>query len=125
MAQSKGFPSARGRAPGGPLPLAEVFERYQSFDEATLGDTLTTFGTFAGRPDSIVLAARTNGAVAVLTDRLDRELDTIVVPAGQTVETHIRAERVRARNATAGANALFSAHGKWASKAEAGSGYSE
>lgn len=117
------FPPARGRAPGVAVGTAEKYERYQSLDESTLTDTLTTLLTFAGKPDCIVLAARTNGAVAVLTDRLDRELDTIVIPAGTTVETHIAAERVRARNATAGSNALFSCHGKWAERAESTRGY--
>lgn len=118
-----GYPQARSRGPAGPLPLAEVYERIQGFGPTTQGDASAVLGTFSGRPDSIVLTSYTHGALFVLTDRLDRELDVIHVPAGSIHETHVRADRVYARNAIAGSNALASAHGKWASPAERSVGY--
>lgn len=117
------FPPTRLRGPAGPLPLAETYERIQSFGPSTQGDADAALGTFSGAPDSIVVSAQTNGALFRLTDRLDRELDVIHVPAGASVETHVRAERVYARNAVAGANALAAAHGKWAERAERSRGY--
>ncbi|MGH7393554.1 MAG: hypothetical protein ACREM3_29485 [Candidatus Rokuibacteriota bacterium] len=113
------FPPLRLRAGGAAPTTTEKYERYESTPaEVTLGDTDTVVITFAGQPDSIVLEARTQGALFTLTDELGRETHAIAVQAGATQETHISRRRVLGRNLVAGMNAAAFVVGKWAERGE-------
>jgi hypothetical protein len=104
----------------GPAPMAgDKYERYEGTPaEVTLADTEAVIITFSGKPDAISLSSRSFGAVVRFTDRLGRDADNIVILPNTTVHTHQSAEQVRARNLTAGSNALLSVIGKWASLGE-------
>lgn len=116
-ARSAEFPRARERWAGDPPAAPELYERIESPGvETTLGDTDAEVFTFSGRPDSIVLSARTNGALVTLVDELNRNTHPISILAGTTIETHVRARRVIARNLVGGSNAALSVHGKWAAR---------
>lgn len=117
------YPQPRARGAEVPPAVAELYERTEGPSaETTLADTDATVFTFSGRPESIVLSARTNGALVRLTDELDRESHSLTVLPNQTVETHIRARRVIARNLVAGSNAALSVIGKWAARRDAEQG---
>lgn len=109
----------------GVLPSATL--KYERIDgptsETTLGDSDAVVFTFSGRPDSIYLATRSFPAIVTLTDRLNREQSVLLVPVGAAVETFISRERVIARNAIAGSNAILSVLGKWAELDEPSSAY--
>lgn len=104
------YPSLR------PLPgpeagfTPELLWRVESTDgEVTLGDTNADLFTASGTPDKWRVTARANGALIVPTNILDQEEDAILVPAGETVEFYVPRRKLRARNATAAANATVSA----------------
>lgn len=100
--------------------LSERYERYESNEgETTLADTDATIIDFSGKPDAIILAARTNGALFTLTDRLNRETSEIVVAAGQQLTVRLAKQRVIGRNLVAGNNAAVNVVGMWAAPAEA------
>jgi hypothetical protein len=119
---NRGAPAMMGApAPGEAAswpPKYRTPERYGRY-EATAGfvavanDDATVI-TFSGRPDSIVLHALVGAVLVTLTDRLDRQTHVIPVGIGETLETHIAAERVIARENVADAGATLSVVGKWA-----------
>jgi hypothetical protein len=114
-----GFPSPRARARGAPTLIGEKYERYESTAGfVAVADTDTEVITFSGRPDSIVLHALVGAVLVTLTDRLDRQTHVIPVGIGETIETHIAAERVLARENVAAAGATLSVVGKWAEPAD-------
>lgn len=109
-----GYPPPReresNRAPGMP----ERFERYESPpDELTIGDALAEVFRFSGRPDSIVLAVRTNDCFVRLVNRGEAEQQEFLILESQPYETHYGAEIVMARNRLAGSNAQLNVVGKW------------
>jgi hypothetical protein len=109
------YPPDRLARPDGTGPrVAEKYERYESNGETTLADTIADVHTFSGRPDAIVLTARLFGALVTLTDRLNQETSEILVPVNTTVRTYLSREKVQARNAIAGSNAVLNAVGMWA-----------
>jgi hypothetical protein len=120
MPDRHSFPPARERAGGNPAGTTERFERGEgTAGEVTLGDTDAEIITFSGKPDTIFVQARTFGAIIRMTDRLGRgSLDGHVIHAGENFETHYAAERIIARNLTAGSNALLSVFAKWAERGQ-------
>jgi hypothetical protein len=115
----RGYPEQRERERGPAPHVGDKYERYEGTPaEVTLADTEAVIITFSGKPDAISLSARSFGAVVRFTDRLGRDPDNIVILPNTTVHTHMSAERVLARNLTAGSNALLSVTGKWASPGE-------
>lgn len=124
MCKDLGYPESRPRAVGA-LPAAAL--KYERIDgpasPVTVGDTDAEVFRFSGRPDTIMLAARAFSALVTLTDRLGREATTLLVPAGQSIETYIARDVVIARNAVAGSAAILSIVGKWAELDEASSAY--
>lgn len=111
------YPRARERDAGPAPVVGELYERAEGIAaEATLADTEALVFTFSGRPDSIVVTARSFGARVRLTDELGRESAPFTVLAGESIETHLRARKVYAANLVAGSNALLSVHGKWAAR---------
>jgi hypothetical protein len=105
-----------GRGAEGP-PRLDEFVAGESLATATaIGDADAEVGRFSGAPDSIVLQARANGAIFTLRTRDSTSGRIIVVQSGETIETHLRAEVVLARNLTAGMNAVVAVHGKWAAR---------
>jgi len=97
--------------------VLDQFVSYESLaTSTTLGDTDAEIGRFSGVPDSIVLTASANGALVTLRQRGREGNTTIRVLAGETVETHIAADVVVARNAVALSNAVLSVVGKWAAR---------
>lgn len=109
-----GYPALRPeRGYEGPA-LTEHYVSYETSNaETTLGDTDTEIIRFSGRPDSIVLTARTNGALVTIRQRGREGGTAITVPAGETIETDVRGEIILARNLVALSNAVLSVQGKW------------
>lgn len=107
------YPSGRerGRLVDGSYGLRS--DRYESNNETTLADTDATIITFSGRPDAIILQARSFPALVTLTDRMNRETSTILVQVGAALDAGISRERVIARNAIPGSNAILNVVGKW------------
>jgi hypothetical protein len=107
-------PSARcGPAP--PALLTDTFLDYQSTKGyVTIGDTVADVLAFSGFPDRIEITVLTFPAIVNLTDEQNREGPDIRIEAFGAYDAQIRARKVRARNATAGSNALVQVIGKWA-----------
>jgi hypothetical protein len=100
--------------------LAERFHRYESTDgEITLTDADSEVITFSGKPDLIVLAARTNGALVTLGDVDHAEESAITVLAGQHLELRLARRRVLGRNLVAGQGASLSVAGFYGEKENA------
>jgi hypothetical protein len=111
------YPVARPTRGVQPPPVLDLYDRYEVMTGATtLGDTDAEVGRFAGTPDSIVLTASANGALVTLRQRGREGRTAIRVLAGETVETHVAADVVVARNAVALSNAVLSVVGKWAAR---------
>lgn len=114
-----GFPPARTRARGANVGTVEKYERGEGPNgELTLADTEALVFTFSGKPDTIFVQARTNGAVIRMTDDLGRGSGFLTVHAGENFETHFSARKVFARNLTGGSVALLSIFGKWAERGQ-------
>jgi len=113
MEHTHGFPAPRARPRAWAPVTHETFHRYETNGETTLGDTDAEVWTFSGRPDSITISARAFPALVTLTDRLSRTESTILVQVGAPLDTRISRERVIARNAIAGSNAVLNVVGKW------------
>ena len=112
------------RAPGASPAAGLKYERIDGpAAPVTLGDTDAEVFRFSGRPDSIFLAARAFPAIVTLTDRLGREVTTLLVPVDAAVETYVARDRVLGRNAIAGSNAVLSVVGKWAELDEPSSAF--
>jgi hypothetical protein len=94
--------------------VREKYERYEASAETATTDTDAVLIDFSGRPDCIVLTARTAGALFTISDRHGRERSSIAVLAGTSQETHIGRERVLVRSLVAGTPASAHALGKWA-----------
>lgn len=124
MCKDRGYPEPRMRAVGA-LPAAAL--KYERVDgptaEITCADTEAEVFRFSGRPDTIFLSARSFPAIVVLTDRLNRERTTLLVPVNASIETFVARDTVRARNAIAGSAAIITVVGKWAELDEASSAY--
>lgn len=117
------YPPARGTAEAPRGALSELFHRYESSRaEVTTGATDAVVLTCSGRPHMLRLHARTNGALFTLTDRLSRELDQVVVQAGQPVELRIDRDVVLARDLVGGTHASVFAEAYYAQPAELGAG---
>jgi hypothetical protein len=84
----------------------------------TLSDTDATVWTFSGRPDKIILSARAFPALVTLTDRLNRETSTILVPTDSAIPVELARERIVARNAVPGSNSVLGVVGLWGSSDE-------
>lgn len=85
----------------------ERFKRYESIAaELTLSDTLGDVFVFSGHPDMIDLHARTNAALFVLDDIDGREGDSLPVAPNERAIIYVPRRRVRARNLSAGNNAV-------------------
>lgn len=123
MAQSQGYPPARGRAPGVRPGTGEKYERQQSSGQVSATDTSALLIQFSGRPDTVVLSCHENGAIFTLSDRLSTDAEEILVPADVTHETHFAAERILVRNHAPGSTAHVCAVGKWAEPAESTRGH--
>jgi hypothetical protein len=116
------YPPERQLAAPPPAAAAIRYERQQGLtDHVTLSNSDATIITFAGTPDAIVLTAVDNSAMFTLTDRLDRDVDNVMVPAGETVTVYLAREKVLARNQSAGQNAKVTVLGLWAARNERGS----
>lgn len=97
-----GYPVGRATEPGRGGETPEELWRYESLNsEATVADALTTVFTASGTPDKWRFVARANAVVVVLTNTIDQDEHTIMVPVGDAVEVYVPRRRVRARNATA------------------------
>jgi hypothetical protein len=104
---------------GAPAMTVEKYERYEStVGFVAVADDDAEVITFSGRPDSIVLHALVANCLVTLTDRLNRQTHVIPVGIGETIETHVAAERVLARENVAGGGATLSVVGKWAEPAD-------
>mgnify|MGYP001610197305 CR=1 FL=1 len=113
----RAYPTPRPARGVAPPPVLDLFDRYEAIATGTtLADTDTEIGRFAGTPDSIVLTASGNGALVTLRERGREGRTPIRVLAGETVETHVRADVVVARNAVALSNAVLSVVGKYAAR---------
>lgn len=97
---------------------ATRYERAESSPLTTAGDTNGELLRISGRPDSILLSAQAFGAIFVLVDFLGRTITEILVPAGDTHETYLAADRVDVRNAVAASAAVVMATAKWAERYE-------
>jgi hypothetical protein len=94
--------------------LTDTFKHYQTTGGyITQGDAAADLISFSGFPDRIEITVRTFAAIINLTDEQNREGPDIRIEADGTYDAQIRAKKVRARNATAGSNALIQAIGKW------------
>ena len=102
----------------GDLPVALLTDTFQSYQTTrgyiTQGDTAADLISFSGFPDRIEITVLTFPAIVNLTDEQNREGPDVRIEANGTYDAQIRAKKVRARNATAGSNALVQAIGKWA-----------
>lgn len=105
-------------AAAGPCPaavLTDTFRDYQTTNGyITLGDALTNVLTFSGCPDRIEVSVLTFPALVQFTDHTGREGPEIRIEANAAYDSQIRANKVKARNATAGSNAQIQVIGKWA-----------
>ncbi len=101
--------------PCSPSILTDTFLGYQSTEGyVTLADTLADLITFSGQPDRIELTCLSFPALVQFTDEHGRVRPEIRIEAGGAYDAQLRARKVRARNATAGSNALVQVIGKWA-----------
>ncbi len=108
------FPPERLRALTPHDASAPVYERIDGpTGLTTAGDTDAVVFTFSGKPDAIRLGARAFDALFTLDDPAGAETATILVPAGQSILTHVSRRRVQVRNAVAGSNAIVSVQGLW------------
>jgi hypothetical protein len=101
----------------GNLPSAILTDTFQGYQTTrgyvTQADTAADLISFAGFPDRIELTVLTFAAIVNFTDEQNREGPDIRIEANGTYDAQLRAKKVRARNATAGSNALVQAIGKW------------
>jgi len=113
------FPAPRVREPG-PAPL--VGAKYERTDgptaPVTLGDADATVFTAAGRPDAWMVSARAFPAIVTFTDRLNRETSTYLIPTDSSDTYFVSRERIVARNAIAGSNAVLGVLALWAAQDE-------
>lgn len=110
-------PPERTRALDGAPLIGEKYERGEGLEgEFTCADTMGEAFRFSGWPDTIFIQARTFGAVVELTDEVGKGGRFLTIHAGENFETHYGAHIVRARNLTAGSNALLSIFGKWSER---------
>lgn len=112
---SSAFPSPRVRE-AGPAPLVgSKFERTDGpTAPVTLGDTDATIFTAAGRPDAWLISARAFPAIVTFTDRLNRETSTCLIPTDSSDTYYVSRERIVARNAIGGSNAVLGVLALWA-----------
>jgi hypothetical protein len=113
------YPVARERPLTAPLSAVPKYGRLDGpLTDTTLADTDATVFTFSGRPDKIILTARSFPALVTLTDRLNRETSTLMVPVNGVVSVELARERIVARNAIAGSNAVLGVVGMWGEAGE-------
>ncbi len=80
----------------------------------TQGDALADLIVFSGVPDRIEITCLSFPVLVQFTDEQGRVRPEIRIEAGGAYDAQLRARKVRARNATAGSNALVQVIGKWA-----------
>ena len=115
----RGYPAARDREVDYGERVDDRYDRQQS----TAGEVVTTdpvadLITFAGFVDAVHVSARANGALFTFTDRLNRELATVGILAGNDETIPVRCERVRVQALVAGAQASVTATGLYGLRAE-------